>query len=355
MATYTGTAGNDSWTVISPGTFSLDGLGGIDTLSLGTELRSSYSITKASDGSVHVDSISGASGVLHATLYNMETLTFNSNRDTLDLRTYFPANTLTGTATNDTLTPAKGQYSIDGLAGNDTVVISGASSNYKLSLTPTGATVASNDGSSNYTIRNAEVLQFGDKTIQIASQTHTSYTNAPASLWHFFIVAFNAVPGVTYMNQLMEAYNYPMSIQQIVDVFTSKSQFTDVYPTTLSSTDLATKLVNNIVKDSATASVKQSAMNDIASALDLAGWSLGKVIYTVFGNLASKPTTDTDWGGTAQQFQNELAVAKYYTDTLGQSTTDLATLRAMLTPVTASTDTHTDALVAALIGVNLLA
>jgi hypothetical protein len=89
MATYTGTAGNDSWTVVNPGTFSLDGLGGVDVLNLGTSLRSAYTITKASDGSVHIDSISSASGALHATLYNMETLTFNSGRDVLDLTTYF--------------------------------------------------------------------------------------------------------------------------------------------------------------------------------------------------------------------------------------------------------------------------
>lgn len=92
MPTYTGTANNDSWTVVNPGTFTLDGLGGVDTLYLGTSLRSSYTITKTSDGAVHVDSISGASGALHATLYNMETLVFNNKRDTLDLATYFGGN-----------------------------------------------------------------------------------------------------------------------------------------------------------------------------------------------------------------------------------------------------------------------
>lgn len=89
MATYTGTANDDSWTVINPGTFTLNGLGGVDSLYLGTSLRSSYTITQAADGSVHIDSISGASGQLHATLQNMEKLYFNSGRDLLDLSTYF--------------------------------------------------------------------------------------------------------------------------------------------------------------------------------------------------------------------------------------------------------------------------
>jgi Ca2+-binding RTX toxin-like protein len=89
MATFTGTAGNDAWTVVNPGTFTLDGLGGTDTLNLGTSLRSSYTITKTSDGAVHVDTVSGASGALHATLYNMEVLAFNNGSDKLDLTTYF--------------------------------------------------------------------------------------------------------------------------------------------------------------------------------------------------------------------------------------------------------------------------
>lgn len=89
MPIYTGTAANNSWTVINPGTFTVDGLGGTDTLALGTSLRSAYKITLGSDGAVHVDSVSGASQQLHATLYNMELLTFNSGRDVLDLSSYF--------------------------------------------------------------------------------------------------------------------------------------------------------------------------------------------------------------------------------------------------------------------------
>ncbi len=89
MPTYTGTNADNSWTVAQGGTFTLDGLGGIDTLYLGTSLRSAYTILHHSDGSVTVDSLTGASSALHATLYNMERLSFNSGRDTIDLTTYF--------------------------------------------------------------------------------------------------------------------------------------------------------------------------------------------------------------------------------------------------------------------------
>ena len=89
MATFTGTSGNDSWTVVNPGTFTLDGLGGTDTLYLGTSLRSSYTITRSADGAVHVDSVSGASAALHATLLNMEALVFDNKKDTLTLSSLF--------------------------------------------------------------------------------------------------------------------------------------------------------------------------------------------------------------------------------------------------------------------------
>lgn len=135
MTTYIGTSANDSWTVVNPGTFVLDGLGGSDTLYLGTSLRSSYAITQGSDGAVHVDTLSGASGVLHATLFNMETLVFNSGRDIVDLTTYFLDTTPpTVSASDDTPGVARGNVtyalrfseSVSGLAANDFSVLNGS-------------------------------------------------------------------------------------------------------------------------------------------------------------------------------------------------------------------------------------
>jgi hypothetical protein len=114
----TGTAGNDSWTVVNPGTFTLNGLEGTDTLNLGTSERSSYIITRHADGVVHVDSVSGASAALHATLLNMERLTFNSGRDVLDLTTYF------GDVTAPTLVSASPSDDSTGVAVGSNIVLS---------------------------------------------------------------------------------------------------------------------------------------------------------------------------------------------------------------------------------------
>ena len=157
-----------------------------------------------------------------------------------------------------------------------------------------------------------------------------------------------------YMDQLAEAYRYGLSVKQIVDIFTTKSQFTDVYPTSLTKAQLAQALVNNIVKTSATDTVKLEAVKDITDAMTLANWTVGQVIYQVFGNLTNFAYTDPKWGNTAKQFANEIAVAKTYTDILGQSTTDMATLRSVMAPVSHLSDVSTTELQITLIGQALL-
>jgi len=101
MATIFGTANNDSWTVVKALTFTLDGLGGTDTVYLGTSLRTQYTIVGNADGSVTVDTLSGASAALHAVLYNIEFLKFDSGRDFIDLTTF----------TNDTTPPTVTSFS----------------------------------------------------------------------------------------------------------------------------------------------------------------------------------------------------------------------------------------------------
>ena len=87
--------------------------------------------------------------------------------------------------------------------------------------------------------------------------------------YRFFAIAFNAAPGATYMSQLFDAYTAGMTTQQIVNVYTTKPEFTATYPVFLSDTDFATKLVNNIVKASASTTNKAAAVADIVASLAL--------------------------------------------------------------------------------------
>jgi hypothetical protein len=241
--------------------------------------------------------------------------------------------------------------------GMDTAKYSGVSSNYTLSSNPSGVWGLSEGRTGagpKDTFNQVERLQFSNKMVNIESKPHASYADLPVGLYQFFITAFNATPGVTYMDQLAEAYRYGLSVKQIVDIFTTKSQFTDVYPTSLSHAQLAQALVNNIVKTSATVATKQAAVKDITDAMTLAKWTVGQVIYQVFGNLANFAYSDPMWGNTAEQFANQIAVAKTYTDTLSQSTTDMATLRSVMAPVSHLSDVSTQELQISLIGQALL-
>jgi Ca2+-binding RTX toxin-like protein len=168
-------------------------------------------------------------------------------------------------------------------------------------------------------------------------------------LYRFFTIAFNAAPGVTYMNQLAAASESGMTVQQIVEVFTAKPEFTASYPTFFTNSQFATKLVNTVVGSSAADSAKAEAVADIEAAL-AAGLSKGTVIFNVFSNLAAL-TGDAKWGGTATQLANKVAVAQYYTEDLLTDTTNLTTLRAVIGNVTNTTDVSTTAAIQAVLDV----
>jgi hypothetical protein len=241
---------------------------------------------------------------------------------------------------------------IDTGAGNDVVRYLAKSTDFSLTFDNQHFSHVKNNLFDDV-LKNVEKIQFSDRIVIIESKDHGSYADLPTELYQFFITAFNAAPGVTYMDQLAEAYRYGLSVKQIVDIFTTKKQFTDVYAPNLSHADLATQLVNNIVKNSASDTAKNEAIADIKGALDL-GWTVGDVIYTVFGNLAHKDLSDPNWGNTAKQFNNQITVAKYYTEVLNQSTTDLETLRDAIQPVTQATDVSSDVVIAQIVGVALM-
>ena len=169
MTTYTGNATDDGWTVVQAGTFTLNGAGGIDTLYLGTSIRSDYSVTNASDGSIHVDSISAASAPLHATLQNMEVLVYNSNHDYVGL----------------------GGLDVAFFDGSLSAAYKKASTNYTISSNNIGFQALAKDGTGLFTFNNIERIQFTDKSIALDFAN-----NGNASLVAKTLVAVFGAPSV---------------------------------------------------------------------------------------------------------------------------------------------------------------
>ena len=168
-------------------------------------------------------------------------------------------------------------------------------------------------------------------------QASTSSYNTD-DLYQFFAVAFGAAPGVTYMGQLLDAANAGMSIKDIVNVFTTKDQFTSVYPLTLTNAEFATRLSTNVIGLSATDQAKQNAVNDIVQALASPDWTRGDVIFAVFTNLANKSPIDTEWGSTSKKMKNQVVFARYYTEVMKGDATTVDTLQRVIRSVTENTD-----------------
>ncbi len=172
-------------------------------------------------------------------------------------------------------------------------------------------------------------------------------TAQQTDMYRFFAIAFGGAPGVTYMNQLADALASGMTTKQVVNVFTTKAVFTSVYPNFYTNAQFAENLVNNVVKDSASAAAKLEARNDIVAAL-ASGMSRGDVIYNVFNNLAT--TSDAKWADTSKMMANQVKVAQYFTEVQLIDTTNAATLQGAISGVTATTDVSTPVAIAAVIG-----
>jgi hypothetical protein len=219
MATTTGTSGNDSWIVVKAGTFTLDGLGGTDTLALGTSLRSQYTV-KQVGSAVLVDSISGASSALHATLYNMEILTFDSGRDVLDLTTYFkPAAqyiTLNGSGLNDTFALGVGNYNVNGAGGLDTATVSQAASNFTVNPSANGYTLTSKDGLSVYNLNSVERVSFSNEKIAFDVAGTSNAGEVAKILGAVFGVA--AVSNTTYAGIGLSYMDAGMSYENLMNL-----------------------------------------------------------------------------------------------------------------------------------------
>lgn len=166
--------------------------------------------------------------------------------------------------------------------------------------------------------------------------------------YQFFVIAFGAAPGVEYMTQISEAYNAGLTTQQIVNIYTTKAQFTSTYPTFFTSEQFAAALINNVVGSSASAAAKAEAQADIVGALN-AGWSRGDVVYQIFTNLAAKDPADPMWGATSTLLANKVAVAKYVTEVQLNGSTDVGVLQGVLAGVTATSDVSTPAKIEAII------
>lgn len=161
---------------------------------------------------------------------------------------------------------------------------------------------------------------------------------------------FNAAPGVAYMELLAPfADNQAGLIAALVET----DAFKAIYPTILTNTQFATRLLDALVGNTVDATNKGNIVTYVATLLD-GGASRGNVVNALINALDNvDPVANPTWANAGKAFDNKVAVAQYYTvDKLGSSTSVTA-LQSVIATVTPSTDvTSTDAMDAAIAGVN---
>ena len=349
MPTYANgaTDGDDQWYVAQPGAFTLDGHGGTDTLELGTALRSNYSITLETDGSVHVDSITAASGkVLKAVLVNMEILKFDSGRDVVDLRTYFgnSGKSILGTNGDDILKSTSANETIDGGAGVDTAQFQGKLSTYKVVMTGSNGivtdTVAGRDGID--TLKNIEHLRFTDFDINTGIKALAASMNTATvqRVMELYVAFFNRTPDADGLTYWLGQSKVGTSTTQIAESFYGVGiQYTSLtgFSSTMTTTDFINVVYRNVLgrADGADAgglqywtdkltSGKETRGSLVSTILDAAHTYKGDATYGWVANLLdNKITVATklaiDWGlnylNADASVTNGMAIAKAVTPT----------------------------------------
>lgn len=104
MTTVYGTIGDDTRWLNGYFVGTFNGLAGNDTLDIGNLVRSQFSLSQQSDGSILLDTVSGASRqpASHITLISVEHLSYNSSKSSIDLTNYFPTITSVNPANGST-------------------------------------------------------------------------------------------------------------------------------------------------------------------------------------------------------------------------------------------------------------
>lgn len=247
----TGAFGNDT----------LDGGGGNDTLDggAGTDtavmqgMRSSFTITKGTSGFIIVDN-SGSLGT--DTLSNIETVSFldvsvnldsfgqafigGSGNDQLSGGT--GDDTLSGGEGADYLSGGAGNDSIDGGAGTDTAVLAGTRSNFTVTRTATGFTVADNTGAQGTDIfSNIERARFDNTSLAFDIDGNAGQA------YRLYQAAFNRQPDIPGLGFWIGHMDNGKTLTEVSSLFQGSAEFQSLYGANVSNTQLVTLLYQNVL------------------------------------------------------------------------------------------------------------
>ena len=165
--------------------------------------------------------------------------------------------TVAGTSGNDNLTGSNavfwggpGNDSITGLSGTNSVLYSGQSLNYTLSINKTSITLQDRTGAEGTdTLANIQNINFSDKSLSSSWFTKTASLNSSqiVDLVELYIASFNRAPDAIGLNYWGSRLFDGMSLQDIAKSFFEQPETISAYPANMADSNFVTKIYNNVL------------------------------------------------------------------------------------------------------------
>jgi hypothetical protein len=147
---------------------------------------------------------------------------------------------------------------------------------------------------------------------------------------------FGAAPGLVITDQLAEAIEAGVSITQIYNILANSPAFQAQgfgFTNAATNEQFAAAFADKLLGSAGTATTEPIVASFVLAQLN-SGQSRGQAMQTTITALTSIPTTDATLGAASALVQNQVAVAKHFTEVVGSTSTDLNVLRNAIAPVT---------------------
>jgi hypothetical protein len=155
-----------------------------------------------------------------------------------------------------------------------------------------------------------------------------------------FIAMFKAAPGASNLSEMVVAVEAGHTLAEVAASLAMKPSFSQVYPGFLTGQEFADRVVANLLTNATPSGAKAFATSWILGKLN-AGESRSDILAQAVQAL--RATTNVNYADAQAQLTNKVEVANYYSITKEQSSDDLAELQEIISGVTSSTSTVTEA------------
>ena len=151
------------------------------------------------------------------------------------------------------------------------------------------------------------------------------------------VVVFGAALGAQF-TAVYDSYLQAGGTQESVwDAALSLGAAQDLYPSTMNNQQFAQKAIDTLLGANVDVTHKTWAVEQLAAFLQ-AGHTRGDVLRVATDFVMAQDPNNVMWGGATKALYNKALVANYYSNVKNGDTVDVATLRKIVTGVTATTD-----------------